>query len=126
MENEKPTVNFSFLFDQSSNHNAFAAAALVASRMTLNPKPWPLTEKYQFKDAEVELSNGQKFKQTFFEVKKETHHTMKNKFKRKEVRYFKGIKKILQERNRWLCLYPTGVSNVIKTVILKRLEERHD
>jgi hypothetical protein len=32
------------------NHGAFANDALVATRMTLNEKPWPLTEKYQFRD----------------------------------------------------------------------------
>ncbi|KAG0771949.1 hypothetical protein G6F22_016081 [Rhizopus arrhizus] len=39
-----------FLFDNSSNHGAFADDALVASRMTLNEKPWPLSEKFQFRD----------------------------------------------------------------------------
>ncbi|KAG1569197.1 hypothetical protein G6F50_006604 [Rhizopus delemar] len=42
-----------FLFDNSSNHGAFADDALVASRMTLNEKPWPLSEKFQFRDTSV-------------------------------------------------------------------------
>jgi hypothetical protein len=36
-----------FLFDQSTNHNAYPADALLASRMTLNPK---VEKKWTFKD----------------------------------------------------------------------------
>ncbi|KAI9329106.1 hypothetical protein BD770DRAFT_477956 [Pilaira anomala] len=47
-----------FLFDNSSNHSAFADDALVASRMTLKDRVWPKTEKFQFKDTTVTLSSG--------------------------------------------------------------------
>lgn len=89
-----------FLFDNSSNHGAFADDALVASRMTLNRCVWN-NKPYNFRDSPGVLPNGED--QKFFEVVKETHHTLKGKFRQREVKYFKGIKAILEERNRWLC-----------------------
>lgn len=88
--------------------------------MTLNEKPWPSSEKYQFRDTVVTLSNGEVLNQTFFYDKVEK----KGKTGTKTVRYFKGtlvigghssyicqlkrffiigIRRILQEQNQWLC-----------------------
>jgi len=83
-----------FLFDNSSNHNAYADDALVASRMTLNEKPYPITEKYQFRDSEVMLSNGQILKQTFFYNKDVTVKDKKGKQIKTKVRYFKGKQRV--------------------------------
>jgi hypothetical protein len=41
-----------FLFDQSSNHNAYPANALVASRMTLRPKKVTPNDIYNFKNTQ--------------------------------------------------------------------------
>jgi hypothetical protein len=41
-----------FLFDQSSNHNAYPANALVASRMTLRPKKVTPNDMYIFKNTQ--------------------------------------------------------------------------
>lgn len=94
-ESLHPNCTAVFLFDNSSNHGAYADDALVAGRMTLKEKPWPLEEKYQFRDTKVTLSNGQTIHQTFFYEK--TVITKNNKGKRKEekVRYFKGSMVIL-------------------------------
>jgi hypothetical protein len=102
-ENLHPGCQGVFLLNNSSNHGAFANNALVASRTTLNRKKWPLTEKYQFKDTSVVLFNGEVLNQSFYEVEKKIHYTKANKPKRVEVRYFKGIRRILEERNKWLC-----------------------
>ena len=79
-----------FLFDNSSNHGAYAKDALVASRMTLNEKPWPLTEKYQFKDTMVQLSNGETLQQTFFFDKTVISTDRRGRQNTKVLRYFKG------------------------------------
>lgn len=79
-----------FLLDNSSNHNAFADDALVASRMTLNEKPWSLDAKYQFKDTEVVLADGTILKQSFFYYKTIVSRDRKGREKKNEVRYFKG------------------------------------
>lgn len=56
-----------FLFDNSSNHAAFADDALVASRMTLNEKPWSLSEKYQFRDTVYKSkTSGELISQSLF------------------------------------------------------------
>ena len=79
-----------FLLDNSSNHGAYAKDALVASRMTLNEKAWPLTEKYQFKDTVVKLSNGETLQQTFFFDKTVISTDRRGRQITKVVRYFKG------------------------------------
>lgn len=91
-ESLHPGCKAIFLFDNSSNHGAYSSDALVASRMTLNKKPWPTNHQFQFKDTEVELSNGTTLKQSFYydEVVKQTDR--KGKSKEKTVRYFKGKK----------------------------------
>jgi hypothetical protein len=91
-----------FLFDNSSNHGAYADDALVASRMTLNEKAWPLTDKYQFRDTIATLTNNEKMSQTFFYEKEITSLDKRGYTKSKTVRYFKGIKKILEERKQWI------------------------
>ena len=88
-----------FLLDNSSNHAAFADDALVAKRMTMNEKPWPEDSKTNFRDTTVTLSDGEVLKQTFFYLKNIQTVDRKGKAKEKTVRYFKGIKKILEERN---------------------------
>jgi hypothetical protein len=45
-----PNCRGVFLFDQSSNHNAYPNNALVANRMTLRPKMVSPNDKYEFKD----------------------------------------------------------------------------
>ena len=91
-----------FLLNNSSNHAAFADDALVAKRMTLNEKPWPEDSKTSFRDTTVTLSNGEVLNQTFFYNKVLQTVDRKGKAKEKTVRYFKGIKKILEERGQWL------------------------
>ena len=90
-----------FLFDNSSNHGAYSDDALVASRMTLNEKPWPLTMQYQFRDTVAVKTNKETMDQTFFYDKDVQWVDKKGYTKTKKVRYFKGIKKILQERDQW-------------------------
>lgn len=51
-----------FIFDQSTNHNAYARDALVTSRMTLNPKE---EKKWKFKDGWF-IRDGQKISQPMF------------------------------------------------------------
>ena len=93
-ESLHPDCRAVFLFDNSSNHGAYSEDALVVSRMTLNEKPWPLTERYQFKDTTIELSSGQLLKQSFFYDKKISSHDSKGRPKVKHVRYFKGTKSL--------------------------------
>jgi hypothetical protein len=120
-----PDCTAVFLFDNSSNHGAFSDAALVASRMTLNEKAWPLDHKYQFRDTLVTLTNGDVLHQTFYYDKTIRSVDKKGRPTSKTVRFFKGIKKILEERNQWLghdiegnkwkldCGAPEAVSNKI-------------
>ena len=89
-ESLHPDCRAVFLFDNSSNHGAYSDDALVASRMTLNEKAWPLTEKYQFKDTTIELSTGQLLHQSFYYDKEIFCHDSKGRVKKKNVRYFKG------------------------------------
>ncbi|EIE88582.1 hypothetical protein RO3G_13293 [Rhizopus delemar RA 99-880] len=92
-----------FLFDNSSNHGAFADDALVASRMTLNEKPSPLSEKFQFRDT-VYISRFTDMEevQSFYYEKEIKKRDKKGNLKTKKVRYFKGIRKILEERSLWI------------------------
>lgn len=90
-----------FLFDNSSNHGAYSDDALVASRMTLNEKPWPLTLQFQFRDTVAIKTNKETMKQSFFYDKDVEWIDKKGYTKTKKVRYFKGIKKILEERGQW-------------------------
>ncbi|KAG1606965.1 hypothetical protein G6F44_013814 [Rhizopus delemar] len=92
-----------FLFDNSSNHGAFADDALVASRMTLNEKPWPLSEKFQFRDTVyISRSTDMEEVQSFYYEKEIKKRDKKGNLKTKKVRYFKGIRKILEERSLWI------------------------
>ncbi|KAG2204123.1 hypothetical protein INT47_011606 [Mucor saturninus] len=92
-----------FLFDNSSNHNAFGDDALVASRVTLNEKPYKDTEKFQFKDTTVVLTDGTRLEQSFFYTKTTSvTNRLGYVVKTKETRFFKGIRKILEERGQWL------------------------
>ena len=79
-----------FLFDNSSNHSAFAEDALVASRMTLKEKIWPVTEKFQFRPTTVTLTSGEVLKQDFFFEKVSTLRDRKGKTITRKERYFKG------------------------------------
>ncbi|EIE76273.1 hypothetical protein RO3G_00977 [Rhizopus delemar RA 99-880] len=92
-----------FLFDNSSNHGAFADDALVASRMTLNEKPWPLSEKFQFRDTVyISRSTDMEEVQSFYYEKEIKIRDKKGNLKTKKIRYFKGIRKILGERSPWI------------------------
>ena len=79
-----------FLFDNSSNHSAYADDALVASRMTLNEKLSPIEDKYQFRDTSVKLSSGEIIQQSFYYEKTETLRNRKGKSVVRKERYFKG------------------------------------
>lgn len=79
-----------FLFDNSSNHSAFAEDALVVNRMTLNEKPWPETEEFQFKDTKVKLTSGEIMKQSFYYEKITSTRSRKGKEVVRKERYFKG------------------------------------
>jgi hypothetical protein len=91
-----------FLFDNSSNHGAYADDALVASRMTLNEKAWPITDKFQFRDTIATLTNNEQMSQSFFYEKEINSLDKRGYSKSKTVRYFKGIKKFLEERKQWI------------------------
>ncbi|OAD08036.1 hypothetical protein MUCCIDRAFT_158274 [Mucor lusitanicus CBS 277.49] len=98
-----PNCTAVFLFDNSSNHGAYSDDALVASRMTLlNEKQWSLDEKYQFRDTTVTLTNDEVLHQTFFYDKQIKSINRKGYPQTKSVRYFKGIKRILEERRQWI------------------------
>jgi hypothetical protein len=64
-----PSCKAVFLFDNSCNHGVFADDALVANRMTLNEKPWLITEKYQFKDTTVIFIQWEVLNQSFFMIR---------------------------------------------------------
>ena len=80
-----------FLFDQSSNHQAYADDALVASRMTLKEKPAPLNGKFNFRDTAAKLTDQSYIQQTFYYEKNEATPTRKGKERMSGVRYFKGM-----------------------------------
>lgn len=73
-----------FVFDQSSNHNAYSIDALLAKRMTLNTKE---DKVYCFKNGFFYM-DGQFIEQPMY-------------FMRNGRPYFKGIKQILLERGLW-------------------------
>ncbi|KAG2191293.1 hypothetical protein INT47_005117 [Mucor saturninus] len=91
-----------FLFDNSSNHGAYSDEALVVNRMALKDRVWPVTSKFQFHDTVITLTNGEVLEQSFFYDKVDTSRDKKGRTKSKTVRYFKGIKTILEERNQWI------------------------
>ncbi|CAG8843692.1 41106_t:CDS:2, partial [Gigaspora margarita] len=70
----------------STNYNAYALDALMCSRMTLYPK---VEDKFKFKDSWY-IRNYEKITQSIFFLD-ENDGPVK----------FKGIKKILEERNMW-------------------------
>ena len=76
-----PNCTGVFLFDQSTNHNAYSEDALLASRMTLNPKT---EKKWRFKNGWYDLE-GKRIVQPMFSGGQD----------------FKGIRLILQERGLW-------------------------
>jgi hypothetical protein len=89
-----------FIFDQSSNHTAYSADALVASRMTLNDKRYRLYKsekpKYHFKDTTFIDNNKDGKHQTFFYYGSKRMANGLPKYM-----WFKGVKKILEERGLW-------------------------
>lgn len=80
-----------FLFDNSSNHSAYADDALVASRMPLNERIWKEDEKFQFRDTEAKLTDGTMLRQSFFYEKTTRVKTSRGGMATKKDRYFKGI-----------------------------------
>jgi hypothetical protein len=84
-----------FLFDQSSNHKAFAHDALVAARMNRDPHLVP-EDKARVKDTTFTM-NGRTIKQTMYE----TRRKRKKNGTVKTYTYFKGVKRILEERGLW-------------------------
>ncbi|KAG5462694.1 MAG: hypothetical protein BJ554DRAFT_4024, partial [Olpidium bornovanus] len=84
-------------FDQSTNHNAYPNNALVTSRMTLNPKPASKLE-WKFRDGWF-IKNAQKVQHSFFCTENVAGE---------DVVMFKGIKKILQERDLWAAARGRG------------------
>lgn len=89
-ESLHPDCTAVFLFDNSSNHGAFADDALVASRMTLNEKEWSERLKYQFKDTLVTLANGDPLNQSFYYDKEIHTLDKKNRPVVLKKRFFKG------------------------------------
>jgi hypothetical protein len=89
-----------FIFDQSSNHTAYAADALVAARMPLHPKKYRLYKgekpKYHFRDTTFIDDNGQHKHQAFF-----TYGERNMADGTPKHMWFKGVKKILEERGLW-------------------------
>ena len=81
-----PEATGVFLFDQSTNHQAFDPTALVANRMTLHPK---VEKTWKYKDGYY-FVNHQKIYQPMFFVDEDDG-----------VCKFKGIKRILEERGLW-------------------------
>lgn len=99
-----PNCTAVFLFDNSSNHGAFASDALMVSRMTLKEKSWSEDEKHQFHDTFYKSkTTGEMVPQSFYYYKDEiVSTTRKGKNKVEPVRYFKGVRKILEERGLWV------------------------
>ncbi|OAD80134.1 hypothetical protein PHYBLDRAFT_101322, partial [Phycomyces blakesleeanus NRRL 1555(-)] len=60
-----------FIFDQSSNHRAFANNALLAKRFTLNDKPVKEDEEFDFKNTTF-LLDGEPCPQAMYYTKMET------------------------------------------------------
>lgn len=89
-ESLHPGCKAVFLFDNSSNHGAYSSDALVASRMTLNPKPWPLSHQYQFKDTIATLTDGTTMEQSFYYDEVEKRVSKNKKVNERKTRYFKG------------------------------------
>ena len=99
-----------FIFDQSSNHNAYADDALVVQRMSKSEKRCEPEDKYVFRPGyfyHKEESGEYRIPQSMYKEKQE------NVLKRKRgvtiltadkqyIRYFKGIEGILAERGLWL------------------------
>jgi hypothetical protein len=86
-----------FLFDQSSNHKAYAEDALVASRMNRDPHVHPKSKKCFRKT--IFVRDGRRVQQDFYEIK-ETGKRKKDGTMKTE-KYFIGVKAILQQRGLW-------------------------
>ncbi|KAG2211566.1 hypothetical protein INT45_003504 [Circinella minor] len=100
-ESLHPNAKGIFIFDQSSNHGAYANNALVASRMPLGPKPADEMEPFKFKDTTY-IRDEELHVQAMY-IKKDIIQERKNgKSKLKKIIYFKGIQKILEERGLWM------------------------
>lgn len=61
-----------------------------------------MTDKYQFHNTIATLTNKEQMNQTFYYDKKIKSLDKRSHSKTKLVRYFKEIKKILEERRRWI------------------------
>ncbi|OAD65386.1 hypothetical protein PHYBLDRAFT_153472 [Phycomyces blakesleeanus NRRL 1555(-)] len=87
-----------FIFDQSSNHKAYATDALVATRMVLKPKVVSENDLVIFKDTTF-LRDGRIIPQSFYETVFEAGREGKGPV---EKRQFVSVQQILQERGlRW-------------------------
>ncbi|OAD80600.1 hypothetical protein PHYBLDRAFT_161239 [Phycomyces blakesleeanus NRRL 1555(-)] len=95
-----------FIFDQSSNHKAYATDALVATRMVLKPKVVSENDKFIFKDTTF-LRDGRIIPQSFYETVFEAGRKGKGPV---EKRQFVGVQRILQERGLWMELDPSNLS----------------
>ncbi|OAD66775.1 hypothetical protein PHYBLDRAFT_70237 [Phycomyces blakesleeanus NRRL 1555(-)] len=95
-----------FIFDQSSNHKAYATDALVATRMVLKPKVVSENDKVIFKDTTF-LRDGRIIPQWFYETVFEAGREGKGPV---EKRQFVSVQWILQERGLWMELDPSNLS----------------
>ncbi|OAD74371.1 hypothetical protein PHYBLDRAFT_101127, partial [Phycomyces blakesleeanus NRRL 1555(-)] len=82
-----------FIFNQSSNHKAYATDALVATCMVLKPKVVSENDKFIFKDTTF-LRDRRIIPQSFYETVFEAGRKGKGPV---EKRQFVGIQRILQE-----------------------------
>jgi hypothetical protein len=94
-----PDCQAVFIFDQSSNHNAYAADALRAEKMTLKEKEVGSNE-VGFRHTKFEL-NGATYPQSLYRFEVKTI-VKKGQEVRREIKLFKGIQRILEERDLWM------------------------
>lgn len=90
-----------FVFDQSSNHNAFSKDGLVASRLVLKDKVVANDHQYAFRNTTF-LLDGREYPQAMYRTVPEVVESRKGKRVAKDIKYVKGIKTILEERGLWM------------------------
>ncbi|OAD74318.1 hypothetical protein PHYBLDRAFT_144765 [Phycomyces blakesleeanus NRRL 1555(-)] len=95
-----------FIFNQSSNHKAYATDALVATHMVLKPKIVSENDKFIFKDITF-LRDGCIIPQSLYETVFEAGRKGKGPV---EKRQFVGIQWILLEHGLWMELDPFNLS----------------